>query len=318
MLAKGEAAGGLAAQEGESVAGFLTLALYVGEFSLGSGHFGLGSGEIGLRDGSGFELVVEKVHKFFPQGDGAAQGVEFGIGGAEQEVLCGDIASEGEDGAVVAGGGGIGGGAGALDFAPHLAPEVYLVAEVDDGAEAVDAPTRDGNGHGGGQIAGELLALGVAFEADVGRPLGGADAGGGASLIDAGGSGLQGWAGLKREGFEAVEFAVAEDFPPFATRGVIARGSGLPAPFRGGDVGGVGLLVIRADGAGGEAKRKGCKKGLGHEVLVGWLALFAFAGLRSLGEGFRDAPLSDAIWELNEVVEDGIDDGRGEQREQQG
>lgn len=75
MLAKGEAAGGLAAQEGESVAGFLTLALYVGEFGLGSGHFGLGSGEIGLRDGSGFELVVEKVHKFFPQGDGAAQGV---------------------------------------------------------------------------------------------------------------------------------------------------------------------------------------------------------------------------------------------------
>ena len=61
-----------------------------------------GAGEVGFGNGSGFEFVIEKVGPFFAQRDGAAQGVEFGIRGAEEKVLCGDITGEGEDGAVIA------------------------------------------------------------------------------------------------------------------------------------------------------------------------------------------------------------------------
>ena len=56
----------------------------------------------------------------------------------------------------------------------------------------------------------------------------------------------------EREGFEAVELAVVEDFPPVAFGGFIAWGAGLPAPGGGGDVGGVRLLVIGPDSAGRE------------------------------------------------------------------
>ena len=104
---------------------------------------------------------------------------------------------------VVAGGGGIGGGAGGFDLTADLAPEVDLVAEIEQRVEAVDASTRNGHGDGRGQIAGGLFAFGIALQADVWCPACGADACACTCLGDACGSGLERGSGLDGEGFQA-------------------------------------------------------------------------------------------------------------------
>ena len=191
------------AEESKGVAGFLALSFDVGQLGFGGGDFGLSTSEVDFIDDAGFEFFVEQFLPLLPQRNGAAEGVEFRIGGTQKKILRGDIARERQQRMVVAGGGGIGSGAGGFDLTADLAPEVDLVAEIEQRVEAVDASTRDGHGHGCGQIAGGLFAFGVALQTDVRCPAGGADACACSCLGDACGSGLERGAGLNGEGFEA-------------------------------------------------------------------------------------------------------------------
>ena len=127
---QGEGTGGLAAEKGQGVQRFGALAVEVGQVGAGGGQFAPGLGGVKLRDGPGLVTGLENAEGVLAQLHVAAQGGDFGVEGAQQIIIDGDVGGQGEEDVLGVGDGGLGLGGGGLKGAADAAPEVNLVAQV--------------------------------------------------------------------------------------------------------------------------------------------------------------------------------------------
>ena len=258
-----EGGGWLAAQNGEGVKEVGPLQLHRGNLGLGGRELGFGLGDIEVGGDTTLAAVLGEFERTAVGDHGFLQQLVLGIERAQGEVVNGDFGLDGELGGFEIIGRGSHTRARALDLAAHAAPDIELPTGIERDDEGVESGPVAG-GAGAGRLVG---ANALAGEGGVGRELGeevGArDVHKGAGLLEVRIGGRELLVVGGREGFEAVQIGVAEEFPPGAARQVGGGLGRLPNPRvsrtcatkgRRHGVGAEGRrpLVVRADGAAGQ------------------------------------------------------------------
>jgi len=224
-----------------------------GGVGFGRGQFGFGAGNIQAADLAVAEQAVDQAQVLPAQFDGALQQVNFGVEGAQSEIVAGEVGVQGQAKIFVIGGGRLVLGGGGLDRAPHPPPKIDLPAEVegyieDGGGEAAAA--------GGQGIRGATAGDGR-IEVDAWEQVGFPDAGGGAGLLDPGDSRLEALVGSPGATLQIVQGRIAVNLPSRLPRQGIGGGRLLPggAFAESGNGARFRPAVVRAEGAGGRQKQ---------------------------------------------------------------
>ena len=186
--------------------------------------------------------------------DGVVEELLLGVGGAEFEVVDGELGLQGEQRRLAVGGGGLRLLAGGVDAAADGAPEIDLIVQI----EREDEVGVSVVGVGGvevGLVGGVAHAADEGVGAECGEEVGALDADAGAGGAEVGVGDLEGLIGGGDLWLERVQAGVVEEGPPVAARDGVGGRGGLPVGvglFEGRSRGGSGDLVVGADHAAGE------------------------------------------------------------------
>ncbi len=117
-----ERGGRLADEDGDGVFKLRARDGDVGGLDLGVLQLGLGLGEVGLGGDAADEAVVGDADGLLILRDGVVEELLLGVGGAELEVVDGELGLQGEQRGLAVGGGGLGLFAGGVDAAADARP----------------------------------------------------------------------------------------------------------------------------------------------------------------------------------------------------
>src|SRR5207302_8960347 len=134
-----------------------------------------------------FETAADQLQLLHSEAHGICDGRNFGVKGAEQEIVLGNISLQGQQDVIKRGGAGGRFGASAFEPATDSPPEINFVAEIKWNAETVGRDAAEA----GRLIGGEALASITWVEIQVRKKFAAGNSRRGASLIHARDSSLE-------------------------------------------------------------------------------------------------------------------------------
>jgi hypothetical protein len=108
----------------------ITLLGQRGGFRFGGGQLGFGLGDIEFIADAAFVAAADQLHLFLAQAHRAGHRGDFGVERAQGKIILRDIGLEGEQDIVIIRERCLGIGPGAFKSAPHAAPEVDLITQI--------------------------------------------------------------------------------------------------------------------------------------------------------------------------------------------
>ena len=180
--------GGIFADEkSNGIFHFVALMGQRGGFGLGGGQFGQGLRDIQFTADAAFKTAAYEAHLFISQIHGAGHGGDFGVQRTQGEIILCDVRLKGEQDVVIICERRLGVVPSTLKAAPHAAPEVNFIAQIQRSGDRVGSNAAKVR-HGVGRIA---LPGEARIQTEIRHQIGAGHAGGGARLLHAGDGGLE-------------------------------------------------------------------------------------------------------------------------------